>query len=131
MQHRGAVPALDTNAVIAVLNERVRSVAERFDVEIARRTKILISTIVLYELRDRIAKSVRPQRNRAVLAGFLELPVSIIGFDADDAAEAGELRATLANLLKARSHRLNPWAPLQFLAALPMPGNGQILGCRP
>jgi hypothetical protein len=42
---------LDTGAVIAVLNERIASVAERFDTEITKRTKILVSTIVIYELR--------------------------------------------------------------------------------
>jgi tRNA(fMet)-specific endonuclease VapC len=31
-----------------------------------------------------------------VFESFLELPVSIIAFDAEDAAEAGELRAALA-----------------------------------
>jgi tRNA(fMet)-specific endonuclease VapC len=87
---------LDTSAVISVLNERIASVAERFDTEITRRTTILISTIVIYELRYGIARSARSERNRAVLESFLEFPVSIIAFDADDAAEAGEIRAALA-----------------------------------
>ena len=87
---------LDTNAVIGVLNERAPLVAERFDLEIARGTTILISTIVVYELRYGVARSGRPERNRSVLETFLELPVSIIAFDAEDAAEAGEIRAALA-----------------------------------
>jgi tRNA(fMet)-specific endonuclease VapC len=87
---------LDTSAVIAVLNERIRSVAERFDTEIAGRTTILISTIAVYELRYGIARSARSERNRAVFESFLEFPVSIIAFDSEDAADAGALRAALA-----------------------------------
>lgn len=88
---------LDTSAVIAVLNERIASVARRFDTEITRRTKILVSTIAIYELHHGIARSDRSERNRAVLDSFLELPVSIIAFDAEDADEAGEIRAALAS----------------------------------
>jgi len=88
---------LDTSAVIAVLNERIASVAERFDAEITRRTTIFISTVVLYELHYGIARSDRYERNRLVLESFLELPVSIIAFEAEDAAEAGEIRAALAS----------------------------------
>jgi tRNA(fMet)-specific endonuclease VapC len=87
---------LDTSAVISVLNERAPSVAERFDREIARRTTILISTIVLYELRYGVVRSAQSERNRAVLENFLEFPVSIIAFDPEDAAEAGEIRTALA-----------------------------------
>jgi len=87
---------LDTSAVIAVLSERIASVAERFDNEISRRTTILISTIVIYELRYGVARSARSDRNRAVLESFLGFPVSIIAFDAEDAGEAGEIRAALA-----------------------------------
>ena len=87
---------LDTNAVIGVLNERTPLVAERFDMEIARRTNMMIPTIVVYELRYGVARSGRPEHNRSVLESFLELPVSIIAFDADDAAEAGDIRAVLA-----------------------------------
>lgn len=87
---------LDTNAVIGVLSERNPRLAERFDVEIGRGTTILLSTIVLYEMRYGVAKSARPDRNLAVLANFLLFPVSIVAFDADDAAEAGDIRAGLA-----------------------------------
>ena len=87
---------LDSNVVIAVVNERNPSVAERFYVEVARRTSILISTIVVYELHYGVARSARAVRNRAVLENFLEFPISIIAFDAADAAEAGVIRAALA-----------------------------------
>jgi tRNA(fMet)-specific endonuclease VapC len=87
---------LDTNAVIGVLSERTPQFAERLDVEIARGTTILISTIVLHEIRYGAAKSARPDRNLAVLEYFLQFPVSIAAFDAEDAAEAGDIRAGLA-----------------------------------
>ena len=87
---------LDTNAVIAVLNERTPDIAERLDAEIARGATILLSTIVLYELRYGVAKSARPDRNEAVLETFLELPVTVVAFEAEDAAEAGGIRARLA-----------------------------------
>ncbi len=87
---------LDTNAVIAVLNERTPDIAERLDAEIARGTTILLSTIVLYELRYGVAKSARPDRNEAVLETFLALPVLVVAFDTEDAAVAGDIRARLS-----------------------------------
>jgi tRNA(fMet)-specific endonuclease VapC len=87
---------LDTNAVIAVLNERIPRAAERLDVEIARGTTILLSTIVLYELRYGVAKSSRPERSEAILDGLLELPLTIAAFEAEDSRHAGDIRAGLA-----------------------------------
>lgn len=89
---------LDTNAVIGVINERSPHFAARLDMEIGRGTTVLVPTIVVYEMRYGAAKSARPERNFAVLENFLRFPVSIIDFDADDAAEAGEIRASLARL---------------------------------
>jgi tRNA(fMet)-specific endonuclease VapC len=89
---------LDTNAVIAVLNERTPTVAERLDAEIARGTTILLSTIVLHELRYGIAKSARPDRSEAILDLFLELPVTITPFEVEDSRHAGDIRAVLAKL---------------------------------
>jgi len=89
---------LDTNAVIAVLNERTPQVAERLDAELARGTRILLSTIVLYELRYGIAKSVRPEQSAAILDGFLELPLTIAAFEVEDSRDAGDIRAWLAKI---------------------------------
>lgn len=87
---------LDTNAVIAVLTERIPAVASRLDVEIERGSKILLSTVVLYELRFGIARSVRRAQSEEILGGFLELPLEIAAFDAEDSAHAGDIRAALA-----------------------------------
>jgi tRNA(fMet)-specific endonuclease VapC len=89
---------LDTNAVIAALNERIPYVAERLDAEIARGTTIFLSTIVLYELRYGVAKSARPERSEAILDSFLELPVTIAAFEAEDSRHAGDIRAGLAKV---------------------------------
>ncbi|SFK24488.1 type II toxin-antitoxin system VapC family toxin [Methylocapsa palsarum] len=87
---------LDTNAVIAALNEKSPLMAARLDAEIARGAQILLSAIVLYELRYGVAKSVRPERSQAILAAFLDLPLTIAAFDSEDAKGAGEIRAALA-----------------------------------
>jgi tRNA(fMet)-specific endonuclease VapC len=89
---------LDTNAVIAVLNERTPRVAERLDAEIARGTLILLSTIVLYELRYGVAKSTRPEHSEAILESFFELPLTIAAFESEDSRHAGDIRAGLAKL---------------------------------
>ena len=86
---------LDTNAVIAVLNERAPEVAVRLDEEINRGATILLSAIVLYELRYGVAMSDRAKRNQAVLAQFLVGPVTPISFEPQDAEHAGEIRAYL------------------------------------
>jgi tRNA(fMet)-specific endonuclease VapC len=87
---------LDTNAVIAVLTERLPAVSARFDDEIALGSKVLLSTVVLYELRFGVAKSARRAQSEAILSGFLDLPIEIVPFDAEDSAQAGDIRAVLA-----------------------------------
>ena len=62
---------LDTNAVIAVINERTPGVAARFDAEIQRQTPILIPTIVIYELRYGVARSGRPTATELCWMTFL------------------------------------------------------------
>jgi tRNA(fMet)-specific endonuclease VapC len=89
---------LDTNAVIAVLNERAPEVAIRLDAELAGGTPILLSAIVLCELRYGIAKSDRRQRSEAVLTDFLAAPITPIAFEPEDAEHAGDIRAHLARL---------------------------------
>ena len=86
---------LDTNVLVTVFNERNPLLAARVDREIAAGTRILISTVVLFELRFGIAKSNRRDISTAILARFLEAPVEIAGLEPDDAAEAAEIRAHL------------------------------------
>jgi tRNA(fMet)-specific endonuclease VapC len=86
---------LDTNIVIPVLNERDPAAARRLDEELALGTPIVMSTIVLYELRFGIAGSARRERNEAVLAHFMTLPLTVAPFEPDDATQAGDIRAHL------------------------------------
>jgi tRNA(fMet)-specific endonuclease VapC len=86
---------LDTNVVIFAMNRRRPAIAERLTAELQAGTILIIPAIVLFELDYGIAKSARPARTRAVLEHFLEAGFERPAFDADDAREAGEIRAHL------------------------------------
>jgi tRNA(fMet)-specific endonuclease VapC len=88
---------LDTNAVIVAINKPTSSVRERFDRTVLDGTPIGISAIVLSELCYGIAKSKLRKLNTQTLANFLDGPVQIqiLPFDAEDAREAGDIRAAL------------------------------------
>src|SRR5438105_2938039 len=86
---------LDTNAVIAVLNNRPSSVRAKLDATIASGDTLTISSIVLFELRYGAVKSARPERNLQRIADFLAGPIEILPFEPADAEEAGDIRATL------------------------------------
>jgi tRNA(fMet)-specific endonuclease VapC len=85
---------LDTNVVISCLTGRPPALAERLERELLT-DDFVLSTIVLFELRYGIAKSARLPDNAERLATFLELPIAILPFEPDDAAEAGDIRAAL------------------------------------
>jgi tRNA(fMet)-specific endonuclease VapC len=86
---------LDTNAVIAALNVRERSVRARMEQSLTGGVTIGIPAIVLYELSYGIKKSARPRENTAALATLLALGISIWPFESEDAEEAGDIRASL------------------------------------
>lgn len=85
---------LDTNVIIAACNRRPVAVAQRFDAERAVGKPLATSSIVVFELRYGIGKSQRRQANTMILEQFLKA-IDILPFDADDAAVAGDIRATL------------------------------------
>ncbi|MGE0719526.1 MAG: type II toxin-antitoxin system VapC family toxin [Alphaproteobacteria bacterium] len=85
---------LDTNVVIAYLRGRPHRVVGRFEGEVLGRS-LSLSSIALFELAYGAAKSARPQENSARLAIFLQLPITVLPFETEDADEAGEIRATL------------------------------------
>lgn len=82
---------LDTNLCIRVLRDRPQSIRERFNAEA---DGLSISTIVLTELLHGAAKSARPIENRTEVER-LASRVEVLPFDADAAAHAGDIRATL------------------------------------
>lgn len=82
---------LDTNAVIALLNDATSRLAQR-----ARREPpgdIALSAIVTHELFSGAFKSRRAQHNVALVDA---LQFAVIEFDTEDARKSGEIRAVLA-----------------------------------
>jgi tRNA(fMet)-specific endonuclease VapC len=86
---------LDTNVVIAVLNDRISPALARIEAAISAGDTLAISSIVLYELWYGAAKSARPQRNAQRITDFLAGPIEVLPFEPADAEEAGEIRAAL------------------------------------
>lgn len=86
---------LDTNAVIAVLNSKSTPVRSGIQTAIANGLSVAISLIVLFELFYGAAKSLRRERNEQRIHDFLSGAISVLPFDAEDAREAGEIRAAL------------------------------------
>jgi len=86
---------LDSNAVIAAINARVPGVRLRLEQALTERVVVGIPIVVWFELHYGAMKSARVRENRATLAAFLALDVTIWPFDADDAEEAGDIRVTL------------------------------------
>ena len=88
---------LDANVAIGVMTRRAPHLVARIEVELAIATPLYVSVVVLYELKYGARKSAFPERNLARLDDFLASVSAIVSFDADDAREAGEIRAHLEN----------------------------------
>jgi tRNA(fMet)-specific endonuclease VapC len=86
---------LDTNAVVAVLNNKSPAVRMRMGAAIAAGRPLAMSSIVLFELRYGAAKSARPDRNAQRIVDFLAGPIEVLPFESEDADEAGDIRAAL------------------------------------
>lgn len=86
---------LDTNVVIDLLGTRRPQVRRRFAEARSGNLKPLLSSIALFELRFGAANSVRHEENSRVLDAFIGAGIEVVPFDADDAAEAGAIRARL------------------------------------
>lgn len=87
---------LDTNVVIFALNKRKPAIDVRLRRELTIGTPLVISTVVLFELRYGVARSDRRAQSERVLDVFLQDNFEIAPFDADDASEAGALRGAFA-----------------------------------
>ncbi len=86
---------LDTNAVIAILKGHPAEVRARFVRTAPKASAVGVSAIVLYELWYGVSRSVRQRENAERLRVFLSGAISVIPFDEEDAAMAGETRADL------------------------------------
>ncbi len=65
-----------------------------------------LPAIVLFELRYGAAKSANRERNARRIDDFLAGPFSVLPFEADDAREAGDIRAILEAAAEHRSARI-------------------------
>jgi len=86
---------LDTNAVIAVFNDRDSPVRRRIADALGDGGTFALSVVVLFELRYGAAKSARPERNGRRIDDFLSGPIEVLSFTPEDAEEAGDVRAAL------------------------------------
>lgn len=84
---------LDTNTVIALLNDRDSPASQRL--RRCRPDEIAISSIVAHELFYGAFKSQRSERNVALVDA---LQFEVLEFDREDARQAGAIRALLAGL---------------------------------
>jgi tRNA(fMet)-specific endonuclease VapC len=86
---------VDTNVIVFAINGRIPAIEQRLRQELVAGTTLLIPSIVLFELRYGIAKSVRRETSTRVLDAFLAEGFELLPFDDEDAAEAGDIRAAL------------------------------------
>ena len=86
---------LDTNACIALINGKAPSVRMRLQKALAEDAKVLVSSIVAFELWYGVAKSARPEANTRLVETFFAGPVSLLAFEPEDAKVAGRVRAAL------------------------------------
>ncbi len=86
---------LDTKACIALINDKAPSVRTRLQKALAADAKVLVSSVVAFELWYGVAKSARPEANARLVDTFFAGPVSLLAFEPEDAKVAGRVRATL------------------------------------
>jgi tRNA(fMet)-specific endonuclease VapC len=86
---------LDTNVVIGIVNGRSSSLRHRLGEQMRAGVPVALSAIALFEMRYGFAKSGRRAANEQLLERFLGLGIDVLPFDAEDAAQAGDIRADL------------------------------------
>ena len=83
---------LDTNACIAIMNDRPPSVRSRLTEHSV--AEVAMSAITLYELQYGVSKSGKIEQNRKTLDSFLKY-IQVLEWTEDCANVAGQLRADL------------------------------------
>lgn len=83
---------LDTNTCIFTIKNKPAHVRERFSLNTSR---LCISSVTLMELIYGAEKSQAPERNLAVLEGFIAR-LDVLNYDAAAAAHSGQIRAELS-----------------------------------
>jgi tRNA(fMet)-specific endonuclease VapC len=87
--------SLDTNVCIASINGSRPDVRKRFDLAVATRETVYLSSIVLFELWYGVWNSSKIDENRLRLQRFVAGPITLLLFEAADAEPAGSLRTEL------------------------------------
>ncbi|MFP1556962.1 tRNA(fMet)-specific endonuclease VapC [Escherichia coli] len=82
---------LDTNICIFTIKNKPASVRERFNLNQGR---MCISSVTLMELIYGAEKSQMPERNLAVIEGFVSR-IDVLDYDAAAATHTGQIRASL------------------------------------
>jgi tRNA(fMet)-specific endonuclease VapC len=86
---------LDTNAVIAVINNRPSEARAWLMRELASGAVVGVPVTVLFEMIYGCQKSDRRAKSEAALRAFLKLGVELWPFEPADAEHAGDIRAQL------------------------------------
>lgn len=86
---------LDTDVVVGIVNGRDPSLRHRLEEQMRAGMQVTLPAIALFEMRFGFARSARREYNERVLERFLALGIDVVSFDAEDAAHAGDIRATL------------------------------------
>lgn len=86
---------LDTNPIVAVLNQSSLSIRARLDRAIRAGEDVKVPAIVLFELWYGAAKSAQAIRNAGRIRQFMAGRVTALPFEPSDAEEAGDIRAVL------------------------------------
>ena len=86
---------LDTNACIVLINNKTPLVRTRLQKALAADKRVLVSSVVAFELWYGVAKSARPEANARLVETFFAGPVNLLAFEAEDAKVAGRVRAGL------------------------------------
>jgi tRNA(fMet)-specific endonuclease VapC len=111
---------LDTNIIIHALNRRRLEFATRISDELRVGRPLIVPAIVRFELEYGYAKGGRRDQNRAILETLLARGFQQPAFDAEDAAEAGTIRATLES-------KGTPIGPYDVLIAAQARRRGAVL----
>jgi tRNA(fMet)-specific endonuclease VapC len=91
---------LDTNACIAIINDKPPNVRLRLQKTLGTGAHAFVSAIVAFELWYGVAKSTRPEANARLVETFLSGPVSLLAFEEEDACAAGSVRAAMERIGK-------------------------------
>lgn len=96
---------LDTNVIIDLLRNRRPEVRFRLGAAQASGEALGLSSVSLFELQSGMAGSARREENERAVDGVLSGGIDIVPFDADDARDAGEIRA----LLRSTGREIGPY----------------------